>query len=80
MNLLQSEHGGYGPTVNISEAAELLKVHPKTVLDLIAAGAIPAGLIGRAYVMMTKDVLAYVEGQIARQTAERLGTPGRRRR
>lgn len=69
----------YGPTVNIHEAAELMKVHPKTVLALIAAGAIPAGFIGRAYVMMTKDVLDYVEEQIIRQTAERLGTPKKRR-
>lgn len=31
------------PTVNVLGAADLMKVHPKTVLDLIGAGALPAG-------------------------------------
>lgn len=65
------------PTVNIKEAAELLKVHYKTVEDLISAGAFPAGRVGRAYVMMTSDVLKYIEQTIIKQTAERMGTPMR---
>lgn len=65
------------PTVDLPGAAELLKVHPKTVSDLIAQGAIPAAKVGRAYVMMTKDVLAYVESSIVRQTAQRMRTPKR---
>ncbi len=60
------------PTVSVKEAAELLKVHPQRVLDLIALCAIPAAKIGRAYVMRTKDVLAFVENQVISQTAERM--------
>ncbi len=62
-------------TVDIIEAAELMKVHPKTVQDLIHDGAIPAAKVGRAWVMMTKDVLTHIEKTIARQTAERMRKP-----
>lgn len=62
-------------TVDIQGAADLLKVHPKTVLDLISDGAIPAARVGRAYVMLTKDVLAHIEGEIVRQTASRMRRP-----
>ena len=65
-------------TVDIQGAADLLKVHPKTVLDLISAGAIPAARVGRAYVMLTKDVLAHIEGEIVRQTASRMRRPLKR--
>lgn len=74
------------PTVDLQGAAELLKVHPKTVQDLIKSGALPAARVGRAYVMMTKDVLAHIERAIMAQTAQRLGVtttkavrPGRSR-
>jgi len=60
-------------TVDINGAADLLKVHPKTVLDLISAGTLPAAKIGRSYVLMTKDVVAYIEGQMVRQMAARMG-------
>lgn len=63
------------PTLNTIEAAELLKVHPKTVEELIHSGAIPAAKIGRAWVMLTADVLAFVEREIVKQTAARLRAP-----
>ena len=59
-------------TVDIHGAAALMKVHPRTVLDLIGAGALPAGRVGRAYVLLTKDVMAHVERVIAQQTAARM--------
>lgn len=59
-------------TVNVPQAAALLQVHPKTVLELINTGALAAGQVGRAYVMLTKDVLQYLETTIIRQTAERM--------
>ena len=68
------------PTVDVRGAADLMKVHPKTVLDLIGAGALRAGRVGRAYVLFTSDVLAYVERAIVRDTAERTAFPGRRMR
>lgn len=62
-------------TVDIHGAADLMKVHPKTVADLINSGAIPAARVGRAYVMLTKDVMNHIEGTIVRQTAERMRRP-----
>ncbi len=64
-------------TVDITGAADLMKVHPKTVEEMIRAGEIPAAKMGRAYVMMTRDILQHIERQIVRQTAERMGTPVR---
>lgn len=59
-------------TVDVLGAAEILHVHPETVKDLINEGAFPAGKVGRSWVMMTRDVLAYAEKLIISQTAERL--------
>ncbi len=63
------------PTVDIQGAADLMKIHPKSVQDKIAAGELPAAKVGRAYVLMTRDVLEYVEREIVKQTAQRLGKP-----
>lgn len=62
-------------TVDVQGAAEILKVHPWTVRQMIAAGELPAAQVGRAFVILTKDVMSYVENQIARQTAARMRRP-----
>jgi excisionase family DNA binding protein len=62
-------------TVDIHGAAEMMKVHPKTVLDLINAGVLPAGRVGRAYVLRTQDVLKHIERVIIDQTAARMRRP-----
>lgn len=65
-------------TVDVNGAAELMKIHPKSVLDLISSGVLPAARVGRAYVMLSRDVLAHIEEQIIQQTAQRMRVPGRR--
>lgn len=65
-------------TVDINGAADMMKVHPKTVLDLISGGVLPAARVGRAYVLLTRDVMAHIEQQIVAQTAERMIVPRRR--
>ena len=65
-------------TVDINGAADLMKIHPKSVLHLISSGIIPAARVGRSYVLLHKDVMIFIEDQVIRQTAERLGSPGRR--
>lgn len=60
-------------TCNIAGAARLLKVHEETVAEMIRECKIPAAKVGRAWVMLERDVLDYIEQQIRRQTAERLG-------
>lgn len=63
-------------TCNVPQAAEILKVHENRVMQLIDRGELPAAKIGRAWVMMERDVLKYLENQILRQTAARLGQLG----
>jgi excisionase family DNA binding protein len=59
-------------TMDLQEAADTLKVHPHTMEKIIRAGDIPAGKVGRSYLMMTRDVLAFAEKTILQQTADRL--------
>ncbi|MGQ3051044.1 MAG: helix-turn-helix domain-containing protein [Roseateles sp.] len=65
----------YSPTVDVAGAADLMKVHPQTVLDKIASGELRAGKMGRSYVMLTADVLKHIEEAIVRETAARMRTP-----
>lgn len=60
-------------TLDIHGAADLMNVHSRTVLDLIANGTIPAGRIGRAFVILKKDVMIHIERVIIQQTAARMG-------
>lgn len=66
------------PTMTTTEAADAMKVHPKTVEDLIHAGILPAGKLGRAWVLKTSDVLKHIDQEIQRQTADRLRKMPRR--
>ena len=59
-------------TTDLLGAADMLKVHPKTMLEIIQSGAIPAAKVGRAYVMLTSDVLNYLDQLLIKQTAERM--------
>jgi len=60
------------PTVDLAGAADLMKIQPNTVVDHIRSGALPAAKIGRAYLMLTSDVMALITRQVAEQTAERM--------
>lgn len=62
-------------TLNTTEAAGVLKIHENRVLKLIGDGEIPAAKVGRAWVMLERDVMQYVENQILQQTAERMRRP-----
>ena len=62
-------------TLSVTEAAEMMKVHTCTVESLIHSCVLPAAKIGRAYVMMERDVLSYIEQQVIQQTSERMRSP-----
>lgn len=51
-------------TVDINGIADLLKVHADTARDLLKAKAIPATKIGRSWVALRKDVVAYIRRRI----------------
>ena len=59
-------------TVSVLEAAALLITSDQTVLRLIDAGSLPAAKLGKSWVLFRADVLGYLQGEIRRQTAERL--------
>ena len=59
-------------TTDLRGAADILKVHPKTMLEIIQSGAVPAAKVGRSYVMLTIDVLSYLEQLLIKQTADRM--------
>lgn len=69
---LQGNNSMTTHTMGLAEAAETLKIHPHSLEKLIRSGEIAAGKVGRAYVLMTRDVLAYAEKIIINQTADRL--------
>lgn len=64
-------------TLTLIGAADRMNIHPKTLQDLIHKGKIPAAKIGRAFVLLEKDVMDYIEQQVVAQTAERRGLPAR---
>ncbi len=67
-------------TLDIHGAAAMMNVHSRTILDLIADGTLPAGRVGRAFVLMKKDVLTHIERVIIQQTAARMGGGPRQKR
>ncbi len=67
-------------TLSVIEASALMHVHPKTTLELISHGVIPAGKVGRSYVMLTKDVMTHIERVVVQQTAARMGGVPKRRK
>ncbi len=58
-------------TLDLRGAAALMKVHPRTVEAMARDGRLPAAKIGRAYVLLVRDVEAFIEQQVATQTAGR---------
>jgi excisionase family DNA binding protein len=58
-------------TLNIQECAELLKIHPDTVQVRAATGELPGAKVGRAWVFLEEDVIAYLRAKIDGQVAKR---------
>lgn len=58
-------------TLDLRGAAALMNVHPRTVEAMARDGRLPAAKIGRAYVLLQEDVMAFIARQIASQTAAR---------
>ena len=48
------------PTLDLHQAAALLRAHPETVRAGAAAGSIPGAKVGRAWVFIEADLLDYL--------------------
>ena len=59
-------------TLNLEEAAELLKVHIETLGRLAKTGQLPGAKIGRAWVFLEEDLVDYLREQIQKQQTKRL--------
>jgi len=56
-------------TLNLTEAAALLRMHPQTVLRLCRAGLIPAAKPGRRWVFVEADLIEWLRSQYAKPVA-----------
>jgi excisionase family DNA binding protein len=61
-------------TLNADDAAALLHAESETVLQYARSGELPGTRIGKSWVFMRDDVIAFLRKQIAHDTAERLRT------
>ena len=57
-------------TLNLKEAAALLKIHPVTLQDKARAGEIPGAKIGRAWVFIEIDLLEHIRSKCPRRALQ----------
>jgi excisionase family DNA binding protein len=57
-------------TLNLGQAAAYLHVHEQTLLKLARAGAVPAAKVGRAWVFIDVDLLAYIRAKYRQQVVQ----------
>ena len=55
-------------TLTLEEAASLLKVHPETLRELALKGKVPGVKVGRAWVFITGDLVAWLRTQYKDRT------------
>ena len=57
-------------TLNLAQAAAFLHVHEQTLLKLARGGKVPAAKVGRAWVFIDVDLLAYIRGKYRPQVVQ----------
>lgn len=57
--------------LDATEAAALLRVETSTIMQLARKGELPGTRIGKFWVFLREDVMAYLKEQIARDTEAR---------
>lgn len=58
-------------TLDVAEAAALLRAEPETIMQLARKGTIPGTRIGKSWVFLREDVIAFLKEEIAKDTEER---------
>jgi excisionase family DNA binding protein len=57
-------------TLNIEEAAEMLKIHPVTLSEKANLGDIPGARVGKRWVFVKVDLIDYIRSQYKRQAMQ----------
>lgn len=58
-------------TLGVAEAAALLRAEPETIMQLARKGALPGTRIGKSWVFLREDVIAFLKEQVTKDTDER---------
>lgn len=58
-------------TLDTTEVAALLRAESETVLQLARSGELPGARIGKSWVFLREDVMAFLKDRISRDTADR---------
>lgn len=58
-------------TLDLEEAASLMKAEADTIMQLARTGELPGAKIGKAWVFMRSDVIAYLRKKIDADTQDR---------
>ena len=58
-------------TLDIAEAAALLRAEAETIMQLARKGVLPGTRIGKSWVFLREDVIAFLKEQISKDTEER---------
>lgn len=58
-------------TLNLEDCAAFLKIDPSTAQKLAARGELPGAKIGRAWVFLEDDLVAYLRSKVHAQMSER---------
>ena len=58
-------------TLDVAEAAALLRAEAETIMQLARKGELPGTRIGKSWVFLREDVLSFLKHQITKDTAER---------
>ncbi|MGR9044895.1 MAG: helix-turn-helix domain-containing protein [Gammaproteobacteria bacterium] len=63
-------------TLTLQQAAELLKLHPQTILQKARAGKLPAAKLGKCWVFIEQDLIEWIRSQytLPRQDVGQGGT------
>ena len=61
-------------TYDADEAADMLKVHRSTVLELAESGKLPGTKVGRAWVFLVDDLVRWLREQIEADRRRRQGS------
>ncbi len=58
-------------TLDVTEVAALLRAETETVFRLVRSGELPGTRIGKSWVFLREDVIAFLKDRISKDTADR---------